>query len=187
LQEKTATVIDIQIERGLKELADAIILKQKGVQQINDINREYRQEYGVVQKVAAQLVTFLHKYSMLGGNHDTVMDYFDFLITQEQRIVQARSNRTRITALENDRQTYREFLESFTLDSASGIESQLFTEEDVETTVKSLCELKHWGQTLKQIVKEYFNLSYQGGFRECIVGTKDDGSGGLQTRACRAG
>jgi hypothetical protein len=53
LQEEIVTLIDIQIKRGLKELADAIILKQTAVQQINDINREYRQEYSEVQKVAA--------------------------------------------------------------------------------------------------------------------------------------
>lgn len=167
-EEFTTTLTDTTIEKDLAANANDTTLRQKGVQEAQQLIREYEQEHAQVQSAAAQFGLYLKKNSITAYN-DVTLDYLDMLIKQEQEKISVGGDRTRMDALLMDRKRHEELVAALTArmqqrKGSSGSYTVL-DEAGVDVVVRRLYGLKHFGAQLKT-VKNTISSAHKATYRE---------------------
>ena len=153
-EEFTATVTDARIEKDLAANATDSTLRQKGVQEAQQLIHEYQYEHAQVQNAAAQFGLYLKKHSITAYN-DVTLDYLDMLINQEKEKIEVGGGRERLKTLQMDRSRHEELVAALTarmhqsVGSVSGY--TVLDEAGVDAVVRQLYSLKHFGATLKTV------------------------------------
>jgi len=157
-EEFRAVVTDTRIAQDLAVNATDSTLRQKGVQEAQQLIREYQHEHAQVQSAAAQFGLYLKKHSITAYN-DVTLDYLDMLINQEKEKIEVGGGRERLDALRMDRSRHEELVAALTArmqqstgsGSGSGSGYTVLDEAGVDAVVRRLYGLKHFGATLKTV------------------------------------
>ncbi len=167
-EEYTATMTDATIEAALAANADDTTLRQKGVQELQQLIREYQHEHAQVQKAAAEFGLYLKKNSITAYN-DATLDYLDMLIKQEKEKIAVGGDRARMDALLEDRQRHEELVDALTArmqqPKGSNNSYTVLGERGVDTVVRGLYGLKHFGAQLRS-VQNTISTAHQATYRE---------------------
>jgi hypothetical protein len=158
LSETKVLVIDTEIERQLKSNADDVTLRQTSIARVDKTIEEYKQELDEIRRAAARFCLFLRENSITVIN-DATLDYLDMLIQDEKGIIETakqrgiRTNKKRLEALQEDRQIHLQLVETFKQNmlEPTSPEDVLLDEQGVDSLVKRLYALQHFGENLKQI------------------------------------
>jgi GTPase SAR1 family protein len=164
LHEETVTMNDTGIEQQLANHADEITLRQTGITKKETLVSEYREEQETIRDAAAQFCVFLKKNSLAPYN-DALIAYLDFLIKEEQAKVQAGGNDKRLLSLTEERHKHQEAIEVITRNMNSTAAWNDLSEGGVDRMVRSLYNLKHWGENLKNL-KHGITTAHEATYRE---------------------
>jgi hypothetical protein len=153
-EEYTATVTDIRIEKDLAANVNDATLRNLGVQEAQQLIREYQDEHAQVQNAAAQFGLYLDKNSITAYN-DVTLDYLDMLIKQEKEKIEVGGDRARLEALKMDRNRHEELVAALTarMKKPHGTSDgyTVLDEAGVDAVVRKLYGLKHFGAQLKTV------------------------------------
>jgi len=167
-EEFTATVTDMRIEKDLAAHASDTTLRQKGLQEAQQLICEYEYEHAQVQNAAAQFGMYLKKNSITAYN-DVTLDYLDMLIKQEQEKIEVGGDRKRMDALIMDRKRHEELVAALTarMQQPAGTRGgyTVLDEAGVDAIVRRLYGLKHFGAQLKT-VKNTISSAHKATYRE---------------------
>ena len=164
LHEETVTMTDPGIEQQLANHADEITLKQTGINKLETLVSEYRQEQETIRDAAAKFCVFL-KNNSLAPYNDALIAYLDFLIKEEQAKVSAGGNDKRLMSLTQERHKHEEAIEVITRNMNSTAAWNDLSEGGVDRMVQSLYNLKHFGENLQKM-KHGIATSHQATYRE---------------------
>ncbi|KAI0850382.1 hypothetical protein F5Y00DRAFT_268504 [Daldinia vernicosa] len=152
LEEYMATVTDTEVERQIQANADDVTLRERVIENLNNLIAEYKEEHAKLQNASARFGVFLKKYSITPYN-DATLEYLDMLIKDEEMKVQVGGNRKRLDDLLEDRRMHEELVDILTrnMDNKYQLQYQVLNEAGVENLVSQLYGLKHFGANLKTV------------------------------------
>ncbi|KAL6904372.1 hypothetical protein GGI43DRAFT_400218 [Trichoderma evansii] len=158
LSETKGQIKDTEIERQLKANADDVTLRQISITRLDQTIEEYKEELSEVRRAAARFCLFLKQNSITYIN-DATLEYLDMLIQEEQGVIEAAkergilTNQKRLDALKEDRQIHLQLVETFqqNMNEPTCPDGVLLDEQGVDTLVKKLYQLKHFGTNLEHV------------------------------------
>ena len=177
LEESIKTFTDSNIEKQLRAHANDITLKQTAIDELRQRVREYQNEHSQIREAAAHFGIFLKAHSITTIN-DLTIAYIDFLIRQEEDLVNAGGRSRKLKSLQKDRQKHLELVDALTRSMAEkpGSRCSTLSGRDVNSIVRKLYSLKHFGENLK-LLKETIALAHQATNREIPYRVKGFGHG----------
>ncbi|KAF4343656.1 hypothetical protein FBEOM_2396 [Fusarium beomiforme] len=171
LQETKERVKDKEIERRLKANVSDVALRQKGLERVQQLEREYRSEQKKLRNATAQFVAYLRENSAKAF-HDATEEYYDQLIKIEKDKIQygkdsrlnVDANKRKLQGLTHDRDKHLELVRTIkeNMHAPRDQTEELLTPDGVDKLIRELYELEHFGKNLK-------------GFRDGIMHYKHDG------------
>lgn len=175
LEESVGTVTDSNIEKQLRAHANDITLKQIAINELRQRVGEYQNEHGQIREAAAHFGIFL-KTDSISTINDLTIAYIDFLIHQEEDLVNAGGSSRKLISLRKDRQKHLELVDALTRSIADkpGSRGSTLSGRDVNSIVQKLYSLKHFGENLK-LLKETIALAHQATNREIPYRVKSSG------------
>lgn len=161
LEESIGSVTDSNIENKLRAYANDITLKRAAFSALRQRVREYQNEHYQIREAAAHFGMFIKTHSITPIKDPTIA-YIDSLIRQEEDLVNAGGRSRKLKPLQIDRQKHLELVDALTrtMTDKPGSYCSTLSEEEVNSTVRKLYNLSHFGENLK-LLKETIALAHQ--------------------------
>ncbi|KEF63729.1 uncharacterized protein A1O9_01707 [Exophiala aquamarina CBS 119918] len=143
---------DATIALKIKQHESEIVLKETAIADRKVRMAEYEKEHEQIQEAAAKFGLWMKANSILPYN-DATLAYLDVLIKAEQAKIDAGglANKKVLAALEEDKRKYQEFVAVLTKSMKDSGRTQPIDQKEIESIVKSLYNLKHFGKNLEQL------------------------------------
>ncbi|KAF9769215.1 hypothetical protein IL306_013376 [Fusarium sp. DS 682] len=171
LKETKEKVKDQEIERRLRANASDVTLRQKGIERVQQLEKEYRSEQKKLRKATAQFVAYLRENSAKAFN-DATEEYYDQLIKIEKDKIQygkdnrldVDANRKKLQGLTHDRDKHLELVRTIkeNMHAPRDQTEELLTPDGVEKLIRELYELKHFGNNLKNMRDDITHYKHNG-------------------------
>jgi len=155
-------VTDTEAERLFQQHASDTVVRQTAIKETNERLAEYKAEHARIQEAAACFGIFLRKHSITPYN-DATEAYLNMLIQDEEQKVRISQNKAKLQDLRRDLSAHKELVKSFTMSKDDG-GGAVLDETGVESLVRDLYGLKHFGQMLKEVkngISEAHNATYR--------------------------
>ncbi|KAG5757330.1 hypothetical protein H9Q70_000181 [Fusarium xylarioides] len=182
LTESKVRVKDKDVERRLRNNASDVALRQKGIERVRQLEKEYRSEQRQLRKATAQFVAYLREHSANAFN-DATEKYYDQLINIETGKIQfgkdnrinVDANKRKLKGLADDRDRHLELVKTIqeNMHAPRDQTEALLTQDGVEQLIRDLYNLKHFGKSLRSL-------------RDDITHYKDDGKRSRRSRSRRS-
>lgn len=123
---------------------------QATINSLNEMIAEYKKEHVALENAAAQFGCFL-KHNAILPYSDARIEYLDHLLREEKMKAQASGDESMVNSL---LETKAQYLAEFAIIDKSisdGSNMQLLDPQNVEKVEQKLYQLKHFGQTLRNV------------------------------------
>ncbi|KAF2801544.1 uncharacterized protein BDZ99DRAFT_469550 [Mytilinidion resinicola] len=164
--EKNQVETDPTVAAAITVNGNETVAKEAQLKVLERHIAELRQEHTQIQEAAAQFRVYLKKNSITRGINDATLEYFEHLIKEERSKVSLGGSRTRLDALEKDKDRYEHYVKL--LESGQQIGStvrQALDEDGVYRLVETLYRMPHYGQQLKKVA-QVVGMAYAASYRE---------------------